>query len=75
MRHHKGVWKKKFKLIFILIQLSEMHGARRVRGLLQLPLPAKGTEFNCLTKVFLELAKALSKKLLDRSNFTIPYFR
>ena len=36
--------KKKFKLIFILIQLYEMRGVRRLRGLLQLPLPAKGIE-------------------------------
>ena len=27
--HHK-VWKQKLKLIFILMQLSEMHGVRRV---------------------------------------------
>ena len=32
MRHHKEVWKKKFKLIFILIQLSEMNGAERIKA-------------------------------------------
>ena len=31
MRRHKEVWKQKFQLIFVLIQLSEMHGAGRVK--------------------------------------------
>ena len=32
MRHHKEVWKWKFNLIFISIQLSEMHGTREVKS-------------------------------------------
>ena len=29
--HHKEVWKQKFNLIFISIQLSEMHGMLKVK--------------------------------------------
>ena len=32
MTHHKEVWKKKLNLIFISIQLSEMHGTLRVKN-------------------------------------------
>ena len=31
MRYHEEVWKQKFKLIFVLIKLSEMHGEGRVK--------------------------------------------
>ena len=34
LRHHKEGWKQKFKLIFILKQLSEMNGAGRVKDVL-----------------------------------------
>ena len=31
MQHHKEVWKQKSKLIFILLQLSEMHAEGKVK--------------------------------------------
>ena len=31
LRHHKKVWKSRFKLIFILMQPSETIGARKVK--------------------------------------------
>ena len=31
-RHHKEVWKQKFKVIFILIQLFEMYGVGKVNS-------------------------------------------
>ena len=36
MRHHKEVWKSKFNLIFISIQLLEMHGTLRVNILIKI---------------------------------------
>ena len=32
LRHHKEVWKYKFNLIFISVQLSEMHGMLRLNS-------------------------------------------
>ena len=37
--HRKEVWKEKFKLTFILIQLSEMFGAGRVNAESRLMIP------------------------------------
>ena len=36
MWHHKDVRKEKFNLIFITIQLSEMHGTLQIKKLIQL---------------------------------------
>ena len=53
MRHHKEVWKQKFKLIFTLMQLSEMHGAERVK----------------VKKKILGKKCTVSQKFLDESSF------
>ena len=59
LRHHKEVWKQNFKLIFILIQLSEMHGQE---GLNKMRFSNNGAEFEpirvskvCLKKLLLNL--------------------
>ena len=59
LRHRKEVWKQNFKLIFILIQLSEMHGQE---GLNKMRFSNNGAEFEpirvskvCLKKLLLNL--------------------
>ena len=57
MRHHKEVWKQNFKLIFILIQLSEIHGQE---GLNKMRFSNNGAEFEPL--------KGLSKEVITQLN-------
>ena len=52
-RHPKKVWKEKFRLIFILVQLSEIYGAGRIK-IKSLRYSWKlQEEFSCIVNAFL----------------------
>ena len=61
LRHHKEVWKQNFKLIFILIQLSEMHGQE---GLNKMRFSNNGAEFEPIRVSVVYLKKLLLNLIL-----------